>query len=184
MRCAGSNLPQRGGAGFLNFRVRRLVLERQHVVGGEANDRLGGDCAGQLAQRTGHREQFVHRAVITDHDHKRVRGGALQQRIKESFARGSESGDTRPPRASLDPGYGTQKCRGFFHVRKNFTDERENHVIDFSSAATARHRSCVAVAHPGLDPRLTQRSPLRGSAGQNSRCSRSPGTVTGPRTRL
>ncbi len=73
------------------------------------------------------------------------------KRVEESFAGGSESGDTYPPRAALDLGYSTRKCGRLFHVREEFANEREDHAIDFSSAIA----------------RL---------AFQNSRCSRKPGT--------
>ncbi len=38
VRRAGGDLPQRSRAGFLDFRVRRLIFEGQHVVGGQAYD--------------------------------------------------------------------------------------------------------------------------------------------------
>ena len=41
---AGRNLPQRGGARFLDLGMRRQVLEGQHVVGGQADDGSGADA--------------------------------------------------------------------------------------------------------------------------------------------
>ncbi len=74
-----SDLPQRRRPGFLNFRVGRLVFERQHVVSRQADDRLGRDCAGQFGDRAKQRQQLIHRAIVADHDHQRARGGTLQQ---------------------------------------------------------------------------------------------------------
>ena len=37
----GRNLPQSRGAGFLDFGVRRQVLEGQHIVGGQADHGIG-----------------------------------------------------------------------------------------------------------------------------------------------
>ena len=37
---AGGNLPQRGGALFLNLGMRREILERQHVAGGQGDDAI------------------------------------------------------------------------------------------------------------------------------------------------
>jgi hypothetical protein len=78
MRRTGHDFPQRGGALFLYLQVRRKIFKRQHVVSGEADDRLRRNRARQLGQRANHGQQFVHRPVVAHHHDQRVRGGALQ----------------------------------------------------------------------------------------------------------
>ena len=46
---AGGDLPEGGGAGFLDFGVGGEVFEGEDVVGGEAEDGFGGEGAGELA---------------------------------------------------------------------------------------------------------------------------------------
>jgi hypothetical protein len=48
----------------------------------------------------------------------------MEQRVKQRFASGSQSGHTYPPGAALDLGHSTRKSRYFFHVREEFANER------------------------------------------------------------
>ena len=134
---SGGDLPQRGGASFLDLGMRREILERQHIIGRQTDDRFGQHGAGQLAERAHDRQQLIQSAVVGNGDDQRPRGATMQQGIEKSFAGGSESGHTNPPRAALDLGNSTRKGGRLFHVRKEFADEREDHRL-FSLPAKAK----------------------------------------------
>src|ERR1019366_1738974 len=164
--------------------MRRQVLERQNVVGGQADDRVRRDGARQIAQRAHDRQQLIHRAVVRNDDDDRPRCRAMQQCVEEGFARRSESRDTSPPRATLYPGYRTRKGGRLFHVREEFANEREDHCL-FSLPA---NQEPVASSQLSVARASCKNLQVEGAYWllfrQNSKCSRSPGTVTGPRTRL
>jgi hypothetical protein len=77
VRRAGGNLPKGYGAFFLNFRVRRLALEREHIVSGQADDGLGRNRSGELGKRADDGEQLLNSTVVGDNDDQRVCGGTL-----------------------------------------------------------------------------------------------------------
>ena len=69
---ARNNLPQSSRALLLNFRMRRHVLKRQHVVCGQLDHRIWAACAGQLAKGLHHWEQRFRSTVVADnHDQRR-----------------------------------------------------------------------------------------------------------------
>ncbi len=143
--CSGCNFPKRGGAGFLDFGVRRKILERQHIIGRQADDLLGRERAGYLAQRTHHRQQFVQRAVVGDSDDERPCSSTMQQGVEQGFGGGSEPGQADPPRAALDPGNSTREGGRLFHVRKEFADERQDHRLSILAAVKQGRGHPVAV---------------------------------------
>ncbi len=65
-RRAGCDLPQCGGAFFLQLRMRRQVLERQHVACGQRDDRLGIAGAGEFAKprRTGMKSSTARLSLV------------------------------------------------------------------------------------------------------------------------
>ena len=128
-RFSGGDAPERAGTVFLNFGVRREILEGQHVVGGKMHDGVGREVAGDLGKSLDHREDCLGSAVALDDQDERARGGFLQHAGDERFGRGSESGDTYTPRGRLQVGGNTRKSRDSFHVRKKIADKRQDHPV-------------------------------------------------------
>ena len=108
---AGGNLPKRDRPLFLNFRMRREILEGQDVVVRKRDDGVGIGCPGQLAKGLQHGNHFIGGTIIRDHDNERTRSRLLQQDQKQGFCGGNQSGDTNPPRALLEMGGHTRKGR-------------------------------------------------------------------------
>ena len=153
IRPAGRDLPQRRGALLLDFRVRRLVLEWQHVVGGQAKNRLRRSSAGQFCKRANQGKQFVDRSIAVNKYDQRSRGASMQQRKKQGFASGIQSGDTCPPRAALHPGYGTLQMRQTFPRPQTFRG-RKGGSLGHSSSAEEIVRIPSAGAVPAPSPAL------------------------------
>ena len=122
--CASGDLPQRDRARFLDLRMRREILEGQHIVGGQPDDGVRRKRPCQVSQRTDDRQQLIDGAVVIDDDDQRPGDGAMKQRIEESFAGWSESRYTYSPRAALELGLLHAKSRYIFHVREEFANER------------------------------------------------------------
>ena len=128
-RFSGGDAPERTGTVFLNFGVRREILEGQHVVGGKMHDGVGREVAGDLGKSLDHRENCLGGAVVLDDQDERARSGFLQHAGEERFGRGSQSGDTYTPRGRLQVGGNTRKSRDTFHVRKKIADKRQDHPV-------------------------------------------------------
>ncbi len=64
-RCsAGGNLPQGGSALFLEFRMRREILKRQHVAGGQRDYGFGIAGGGEVAESTEDGDEFLDGAIV------------------------------------------------------------------------------------------------------------------------
>ena len=78
-RRAGGNLPQRNCPLFLDLRVRRQILEGEHVVVGKGDHGFGIGGSGQLAKSLQYRNQVFSGAIVRDHDNQRAPRRLLQQ---------------------------------------------------------------------------------------------------------
>ena len=85
-RGPGGDLPERGGARLLNFRVGREVFEGQHIVRGKAQDGVGVERAGELAGGEDGGVQRLGGLVVGDQDERR--GAGLRGRRAEDTGRG------------------------------------------------------------------------------------------------
>ena len=124
----GGNLPQSGGAFFLEFGMRREILEGEHVAGGEGDDGFGIAGGGEFAEAAEDGNEVFDGAVVVDDEDERTLGGALKQHEQQGFRGGSEAGDTNPPRALLEVGGYTREGGKLFYVREEFADEGKKHA--------------------------------------------------------
>ena len=122
-RVAGADLPERGGAGLLNLRVRREVFERQDIVRGEPQDLRGVERAGQLAGGEDGGVQRLGGFVVGDDDERGRLRGADEVRKIERAGGGGESGDTTTPRSAAQMATHTLKGLGVLQVRKQLADK-------------------------------------------------------------
>jgi hypothetical protein len=75
----GGNLPQGGGAFFLELGVRRKILERENVASGKSDDGFGIAGGSEFAESTEDREEVFDGAVVVDDEDERASGGALER---------------------------------------------------------------------------------------------------------
>ena len=124
---AGGEFPQGCGTLLLHVGMGREILEREHVVGGQADDTRGIDGAGELASGFQHGFERFGGLVVSDDEDDRLAGGARHEGNVEGAGGGSQSGDTSSPRIQAQvPDYAF-KTRGVLQLRKNFADKREDH---------------------------------------------------------
>ncbi len=115
---ARGNLPQRGGAFFLKFRMGREILKRQHVARRKPDDGVGLGASAQLAERGQHRNQLFGSAIVGNNDDQRPGSGLLQQNQQQRLGGGGQSRHTYPPRALFQMGGYTREGGQVFHVRE------------------------------------------------------------------
>src|ERR1700728_82435 len=120
---SGCDLPESGGAFFLEFRMRGEILEREDVAGGESDDRIGIAGGGEFTEAAKDRKVVLGGAIVVDDKDERTGGGALKQHEEQGFCSGSEPGDTNTPRALLEVGGYTHEGGKLFYVREEFADE-------------------------------------------------------------
>ncbi len=125
---AGCNLPESGGAFFLEFGMRREILEGEHVARGEGDDGVRIAGGGEFAEAAEDGEEVFDGAVVVDDEDERAGGGALEQHEQQGFCGGSEAGDTNTPRALLEVGGYTREGGKHFYVREEFADEGKKHA--------------------------------------------------------
>ncbi len=87
-------------------------------MGGEAEDGLGGERAGELAGGEDCGVEGFGGFVVGDDDDARRSGGADEVRKVEGAGGGGESGDTSPPRAAAQVAAYTLEGFGVLEVRK------------------------------------------------------------------
>ncbi len=124
----GSDLPQSRGALFLEFRVRREILEGKHVASGEGDNGLRIAGGSEFTEAAEDRQEIFHRAVVVDDEDERASGSALKKHEQQGFRRGREAGDTHAPRALLEVGGNTREGGELFYVHEEFADERQKHA--------------------------------------------------------
>jgi hypothetical protein len=120
---AGANLPEGGGAGFLDLRVGREVFEGKDVVRGEAEDLRGVERAGEIAGGEDGGVQSLGGFVVGDDDERGGLRGADEVRKVEGSGGCGESGDTTTPRSAAEMAAHTLECFGVFQVREELADE-------------------------------------------------------------
>ena len=101
---AGGDFPESGGAFFLEFGMRREILERKHVAGGERDDGVGIAGGSEFAEAAENGDEIFDGAIVVDYEDQRAGGGALKQHEQQGFCCGSEAGDTNA--APCPPGGG------------------------------------------------------------------------------
>ena len=136
--CAGGDLPQRGGALFLKFRMRRKILKRQHVASRQGDDRFGIAGARQFAEALQHGDEILDGAVVIDDNDERTVGISPQKYQQQSFCRWGESGDTNAPRALPQMGGNTREGGKLFYVREEFADEGKKHANSILTGTSVR----------------------------------------------
>ncbi len=67
-RLAGGDLPQGSRALFLQFGMRREILERKHVAGRQGDHGLRIAGAGEFAEASQHGDEILDDAVVVDYD--------------------------------------------------------------------------------------------------------------------
>ena len=87
-RFAGGNLPESGGAFFLQFGVRGKILERKHVAGGQGDDRLGIAGGGEFAEALQDGDEVFDGAVVVDDEDELAVGSAAQKHEQQGFCGG------------------------------------------------------------------------------------------------
>ena len=107
----GRDLPQSRRAFFLNLRMRRKILKRQHVASRKAYHRVRIRSSSQFAKRAQHRQQIFGGAIVSYNQHERTLNRAPQQNNDQRLGRRGQSGDTNPPRAFPQMGGGTREGR-------------------------------------------------------------------------
>jgi hypothetical protein len=127
--CAGGNLPQGGGALFLEFGMRREILVGKHVPRGKGDDGVRIAGGGEFAKSSKDRREVFDGAVVVDYENERPSGSALKQHEQQGFCRGGEAGDTNTPRALLEVGGNTREGGKLFYVREEFADEGKKHAF-------------------------------------------------------
>ncbi len=144
---AGRQLPQSRGSLFLNVGMRRKIFERKHIVSRQPNHRGWVYSASQLATRANCRLQLLSGLVVGHHHNYQLLGGPRHQRnIQRSSGRG-EAGHTSPPRMKAEmPSYAL-KSRSLLQFRKDFADERENHLNPVYQSEHRYHRSLGDCIH-------------------------------------
>ena len=125
---AGGDLPQSGGAFFLEFGMRREILEGKDVAGGEGDDGLRIAGGSEFTEAAEDRKKVFDSAIIVDDEDERASGGALKQHEQQGFCGGSEAGDTNAPRALLEVGGNTREGGKLFYVHEEFADEGKKHA--------------------------------------------------------
>jgi hypothetical protein len=91
--------------------MRREILKREHVAGGEDDDAVGVGGAGEFGEGGEHWLEIFGGAVVgNDHD-ERTSGALLEENGDESFGGGVESGHTDPSRALAQMGGRTPEGR-------------------------------------------------------------------------
>jgi hypothetical protein len=120
---AGADLPEGGGAGFLNLRVGREVFEGQDVVRCETEDLRGVERAGEVAGGEDGGVQGFGGFVVGDDDERGSLCSADEVRKIESAGGCGESGDTTTPRSAAKMAAHTLECFGVFQVREELADE-------------------------------------------------------------
>ena len=125
---SGGDLPESGGAFFLEFGMRREILEREHVAGGEGDDGLGIAGGGEFTEAAEDWDEVFDGAVVVDYEDQRACGGALEEHEQQGFCGGGEAGDTNAPRALLEVGGYTREGGKHFYVREEFADEGKKHA--------------------------------------------------------
>jgi hypothetical protein len=108
--------------------MRRKILERQNVAGGQRDYGFRIAGGGEFAESAEDRDEFLDGAVVIDNEDERTLGSTLQKHEQQGFRSRSEAGDTRPPRALSQVGGYTRKGGKFFHVREEFADEGKKHA--------------------------------------------------------
>ena len=128
-RGPGGDLPEGGGAGFLDFGVGREVFEGEDVVGGKAQDGVGVERAGEVAGGEDGGVQRLGGLVVRDQDERGGAGCADEERKIEGAGGEGEAGDTSSPAAGTQMATDTLEGDRMFQVREQFADERQNHKL-------------------------------------------------------
>src|ERR1700678_149676 len=88
---ASGNLPQGGSTFFLNFRMRRQILERQHITCGQGDDRVGIGGSSEFAKGAEYGKQFFGGTVVGDDQDEGTLSGAAQENDHQRFGGSGES---------------------------------------------------------------------------------------------
>jgi hypothetical protein len=123
-----ADLPEVGGAGLLNFGVGRKILERENVVSGEAEDRFGGDGAGEFAGAEDGGVEGLGGFVVGDDDETGCAGGAHEEGKIEGSGGEGEARHTSAPRAFAEMTAYTLESFRMLHVCEELADEGKNHA--------------------------------------------------------
>ncbi len=126
--CAGCNFPERGSTFFLEFRVRREILEWKNVAGWKRNDRLGIASRCEFTESAEDGNELLDGTIIVHDEDQRATGGALKQHEQQGFRGGYEAGYTNTPRALLKVGGYTRESGKLFYVHEEFADEGKKHA--------------------------------------------------------
>lgn len=118
-----ADFPKGGGAGLLNFRVRREVFEGEDVVCGKTEDGVRRKGSGELAGGENSGMKGFGSLVVGDDDDARSSGGADEVGEIEGSGGSGEAGDTSAPRASAQVAAYTLEGFGVLEVRKELADE-------------------------------------------------------------
>ena len=128
---AGGDLPEGGGAFFLEFGMRRKILERENVAGGEGDDGIRIAGGGEFAEAAKDGKKLFDGAIVVDDEDEGALGGTLKKHEQQGFCGGGEAGDTNAPRALLEVGGNTREGGKLFYVREEFADEGKKHALLF-----------------------------------------------------
>ncbi len=123
----GGDLPEGGGAGLLDFGVGREVFKGEDVVGGEADDGGGVECAGEVAGGEDGLVEGFGGLVIGDEDEGGGGGGLDEVGEVEGSAGEGEAGDAATGVALLEVAAGAVEGVGVFEVGEQVADEGEDH---------------------------------------------------------
>jgi hypothetical protein len=109
----------------------REILEREHVASWERDNGIRIAGCGEFTEAAKDRDEVFDGAVVVDYEDQRAGGGALEEHEQQGFCSGSETGDTKPPRALLEVGGYTREGGKHFYVREEFADEGKKHAFRF-----------------------------------------------------
>ena len=126
---AGSEFVERGGALLLHVRMGREVLERKHVVRGQADHTLGIDGSGEFAAGAQSRFKSLGGLVVGHYDDNGMLGGAGKQRKVQRTGSIGESGHTSSSDTEGEVPANAIKGGGLLQFRENFADKREDHAV-------------------------------------------------------
>ncbi len=125
------NLPQSGGAFFLQFGVRGKILEWKDVARRQRDHAVRIARRGQFAKSLQDWDKLFDGPIVVHHHQQRPVGHSSPEHQQQGFGSGIESGNTNAPRALPQVGGNTRKGGKHFYVREEFANEGKKHAEQF-----------------------------------------------------